>query len=104
MDVRQLLLLANDNSKVAKKRADRLDIDSDDDDAGVSSDTVNAYLQKKKKLQAKIKAQEDEARKKRIEARLNASLRLTKKEKEQKIIKKAEEGRFLPGDIRYEKT
>merc|ERR1711936_1435579 len=74
MDVRKLLLLAVDNSNIAKKKAARLDRDDDDDEVGVSNDAVAEYLAKKEKIKAKIKAQEEESKRKRIEARLNASL------------------------------
>ena len=50
-------------------------------------------------------AQEEEARRKRVEARLNASLeKPTRKEKKKTEVLKAVSGRFLPGDIRSEKA
>merc|ERR1711973_603052 len=106
MDVRKLLLLAVDNSNIAKKKAARLDRDDDGDEEGVSNDAVASFLAKKQKIKEKIKAQEDEARRKRVEARLNASLekKPTRKEKKKAEVVKAVEGKFLPGDIRSQKA
>jgi len=101
MDVRQLLLLAGGNSALAKKKVDRLTAQDGDDDPKISGDAVAAYLSKQKAFKNKIKAQEDEARKRRIQARLDASLgKPTRREKKMVEKEKAVNGHFLPGDKR----
>jgi len=101
MDVRQLLLLAGGNSALAKKKVDRLTAQENDDDSRISGDAVAAYLAKQKAFKEKIKAEEAEAKKRRVQARLDAALgKPTRKEKKMVEKEKAINGHFLPGDKR----
>lgn len=81
MDFKQLLQLAGDNSAFAKKKLDRLD-QTKRDSVNVSSAAVAKYLEKQKKLREQQKAEEEEARRKRIKARLESNLGKKKETKQ----------------------